>query len=271
MYCCFKYNYHFVFTTDLSTNGAAYPRALQHLMVGVYIGEICLLGLFGIKVATGPLVLMGIFTVATLLYHALLNRAIGPMLKHIPLIMLADGPVGPKLPRKRKTLEQLHASDVSGQEGQTSSDDGRKLNSEMSMEGPPGSIPFLYKLFRIGSIEKESAAPGEEQAPRNSISRYIHVHSNNEPAKLLPAMPESNHGVDYTRRILDEAYFNPAITSPTPVVWIAKDPLGISTGEIASTDESIIITDAGAHIDAKNKVVWDMNEQVPIYTDRIVY
>lgn len=251
MYLGFKYNFLFVFTTVVSTNGAAYPRALQHLMVGVYLGEICLLGLFGIKATTGPLVLMGIFTIVTVIYHILLNRAIDPLLKFVPLNIFEQRQNQNKTPKITVTVPVADQSD------------------DALTPLPPGSIKFLYKLFCIDPTLKHSLPVGSG----NFLSRYIYVNTYASPNQLAALMPLHMFGDAYDVQIVDEAYFNPVVTSPVPIIWIAKDPLGISSEEISKTNGIIPMTDQGALIDEKNKVVWD-TENAPdpvIKRPNIVY
>jgi hypothetical protein len=70
-YFAYRYNVFFVTDSQIDTKGLIYPRALQHLLTGVYLSEICLIGLFGIAGAIGPVILMVvtlIFTLDPLLY-----------------------------------------------------------------------------------------------------------------------------------------------------------------------------------------------------------
>ena len=53
----------FVSNATIDTKGRVYPRALQQLFVGLYLAEVCLIGLFAIDLGTsigalGPLLLM---------------------------------------------------------------------------------------------------------------------------------------------------------------------------------------------------------------------
>ena len=71
-------------TNNIDTKGAAYGRALQQLMTGVYISEVCLIGLFAINTSIGPIVLMAVFLVFTALYHALMRHALLPLIRYLP-------------------------------------------------------------------------------------------------------------------------------------------------------------------------------------------
>lgn len=245
MYLGFKYNFLYVFTTVVSTHGAAYPRALQHLMVGVYLGELCLLGLFGIKVAIGPLVIVGVLTMATIIYHALLNRAIAPLLKYVPLIIFETQGYKPALTHTHPSGEESSASANAEKHSSTISH-----NSSLTPL-PPGSFKWLYKIFRIDPRSRRS-----EPGSGNMVSRYIRVNTYSSPEQLSALMPTQKFGDEYDETLASEAYLPPIVTQ-TPVVWIAKDPLGISREEILKTDAVIHITDEGAYINEKNKADWD--------------
>jgi hypothetical protein len=78
-YFAWRYNVLFVTDTEIDTRGLIYPRALKQLFTGVYLAEICMIGLFGASVAIGPLVLMVIFLIFTVLFHISLNSALNPL------------------------------------------------------------------------------------------------------------------------------------------------------------------------------------------------
>ncbi|TQS33764.1 hypothetical protein Golomagni_05879, partial [Golovinomyces magnicellulatus] len=83
--------YHVIFVNDspIDTKGLIYPRALQQLLTGVYLAEICLIVIFGISHSYGPIVLMSIFLIFTLLYHRCLNTALEPFCQNLPRTLIA--------------------------------------------------------------------------------------------------------------------------------------------------------------------------------------
>jgi len=88
-YFAYRYNLLYVSNADIDTQGMVYIRALQQTTTGCYLLEGCLIGLFAIGVASdhralGPLVLMIIFLVFTVLYHMSLNQAMDPLINYIP-------------------------------------------------------------------------------------------------------------------------------------------------------------------------------------------
>lgn len=79
----------------------------------------------------------------------------------------------------------------------------------------------------------------------------------------------------YLEEEQETAYFNPAITSPVPRLWIARDEMGISKKEVQDTSEIIPISDDFATFNPKGKIVWSYEgatlQDMPIYEKRIDY
>lgn len=89
-YFAWRYNVLFVTDTGIDTRGLIYPRAIKQLFTGIYLSELCLIGLFGASVATGPLILMIVFTIFTALFHLSLNNALNPLLYNLPQSLMAE-------------------------------------------------------------------------------------------------------------------------------------------------------------------------------------
>lgn len=130
-YLAYRYNILFVTDSQIDTKGLIYPRALQQLMTGVYIGEICLIGLFGIAKTPGPLIIMVIFTIFTALYHVSLNSALDPLLYTLP-----------------KTLDT--EEEAIRLEAASNSDDARKEKGSevLSTPAPHAKPNFVSKFFK---------------------------------------------------------------------------------------------------------------------------
>jgi hypothetical protein len=91
----YRYSLIYVYDSSYDTKGLFYPRALMQLMMGLYVAEICLIGLFGLKSAFGPLVLMLIFFVFTALVHISLHEAVTPLLYNLPRTLALEKDIGP--------------------------------------------------------------------------------------------------------------------------------------------------------------------------------
>ncbi|KAL6923115.1 hypothetical protein FSHL1_000365 [Fusarium sambucinum] len=80
----YRYNILYVFDSEMDSMGLFYPTALLQLIVGLYLAEICMIGLFALKLAFPPMVLMLIFLIFTGIVHMSLRDSIFPLLQNLP-------------------------------------------------------------------------------------------------------------------------------------------------------------------------------------------
>jgi hypothetical protein len=246
-YCAYRYNIFFVTDANIDTKGLIYPRALQQLMTGVYIAELCLIGLFGIAAAVGPIILMVAFLVFTALFHISLNAALDPLLYNLP-----------------KTLEAEEES-IRG-----------LLSAETDQHNGTGAA-------RIDSDPKDSEvneknnkvveAPAPTKKP-NFISKFFAPHIYSDYASLRQMVPHNLLDADhlYEEAVERNAYFPPSVTAEVPLLWIPRDDAGVSRQEIVHTSKVIPITDEGCTFDEKNKLVWDTETaRPPLWQEKIYY
>jgi hypothetical protein len=265
-YFAFRYNMLYVYNADIDTKGAVYPRALQQVFVGLYIAEVCLIGLFALasggstmapengktgpdvqvysRGALGPLILMIIMLVFTALYHISLNTAMAPHLEALPKSIAAEE-------------ERLLAAEHGEGNGYHN---GAAANKEAAHESvADGNNPALNH-------------PAPHKAP-NFFTKWLRPDIYCDYETLRRIAPQADP-VEYSHEIASNAYYNPAITSELGIIWIPRDPLGISREEVRDTGKVLPITDEGAHLDEKNSIVWgsgDGEDLPPIYEEKIHY
>lgn len=85
-----RYNLIYVCDTTHDSKGLFYPNALLHLIIGLYIAEVCLVGLFALKGAFVPVVFMVVFLLFTIVVHTSLSDAIRPMLVNLPQTLATE-------------------------------------------------------------------------------------------------------------------------------------------------------------------------------------
>ena len=95
----YRYNTLYVTKFRFDTGGLLYPTAINQLFTGLYLMELCLIGLFFLVKdasrngeATGTpckaqAIIMIIVLVLTVLYQCLLNGAFGPLLRYLPITL----------------------------------------------------------------------------------------------------------------------------------------------------------------------------------------
>lgn len=87
----FRYNLLYVSAFPYDTGGRLYPTALKQLFTGVYMMELCLIGLFlsnrddrGVFTGVGQAVIMMIATTSTVNYQLLFGNIFASILQYLP-------------------------------------------------------------------------------------------------------------------------------------------------------------------------------------------
>lgn len=206
-----------------------------------------MIGLFAIATGTsigalGPLIIMILFMIFTALYHISLNSAMDPLLQFLPKTLDAEERHLLEVERSGNVIE----ADESGAPKEMDTSNGHAAATH-DVNGPaPHKKPNFFTKWLRPDIYTDYATM------RRLVPTQIAIH--------------------YTPQVEETAFFNPAITSETPLLWIPRDPAGISRQEVVETGKIIPITDEGAYLDAKNNVCWDSEDgRPPIYQERIYW
>lgn len=232
-YLSYRYNLLYVIQVKSETRGESFTRALQHLMTGVYLSELCLIGLFGIKKAPGASTLTVILFLTTIVYHLTINRYLGPLETYLPVDALTnDDEESPLL----------------------GSNDGANRSEESR----------IYKLGqgRIPTVLLDPLASFLEP----------HVFASQEALRPWLQDPEGEYeeAVSYTEEQLKNAYLNPSLTSKTPKIWLPKDSKGLSNKEVEENEKlGLSCTNDGARLDPEYKIRWNTEDfsTVPIFKE----
>lgn len=234
-YFAYRYNFLYVYDTGVDTRGAVYPRALQQLFVGLYIAEVCLLGLFATRLNThgaiGPFVLMILLLLTTVIFNVGLNSALGPLIKFLPKSLEAE--------------ERLSLLAVESGQTTVAKEDGH--DDEKDLE------PGAHK----NGAGVHTEIPGPVKKP-NILTKFLHPGIYNDyhtMRKLVPGMVSDDDAED--EGMVRDAYLPPAVWSEIPQLVIPRDSLGISQQEIHQTPSVIPIGDHGAVLNDKGKIIVD--------------
>lgn len=89
-----RYNILYVYQFRHDTGGLLFPKAINQLFVGIYVLEICLIGLFFLARNTNDnasaipqAIIMIVVLVATIIFHWLLNEAFAPLFRYLPITL----------------------------------------------------------------------------------------------------------------------------------------------------------------------------------------
>jgi len=271
IYLAYRYNMIYVHDTHVDTKGGFYARALEQLMVGVYLGELCLLGLFGIGIgnsvtSAGPTVLQIVLIVATIIFHVMMKRKIKQM-------NLLDDSNHPQ--------QHNHAERHSEGSGMHPGYNNIKRSREDSRRSEQALVSGYREESRQYAGEQGAGmAPPSNAPPQRSLLKKMfspHTLSVSEISSSL--ITRFRHPVPaYTQQDVLEAYLHPALAQREEVIWLARDQAGVSKNEVAELTESlgshgVEVTDEGAIMNEKGKVEWDDNSvrQAPLWDHKVVY
>jgi calcium permeable stress-gated cation channel len=243
LYAAFRYNLLYVYNPTTDTHGQAYSMALQQLTVGVYLSELCLIGLFATATrrdnkTAGPLFLMIIFTSLTVAYHAIMRKTIGPLTRTLPNSILHQ---------YEQEWQALHEQEEGNRTSDARSGVPASSSTESSKPVPSGLLGMFLKFFK----------PQKYASYELNLDELMKTYLGD----TAPALPTEMEKC---------AYSHPAITSQMPKLWLAEDTKGISKREIQNTPKDLPITDDGAEIDEKGKLHWDKErlDHLPAWKDR---
>jgi calcium permeable stress-gated cation channel len=213
----FVWKYLFLWQLDQpasgDTGGLFFPKAIQHIFVGLYIQQVCLAALFFLA---GSGKVMGILTVVligfTALFHMIINNSYGPLLHSLPLT-LAHRSHGMKAEaHSQEDVPGEDQDDFGGTEDGSQQDEGN-TKPNMDKENPPsvsGTTEGIVQSNRGPEPSKEYGASVPVEGKRNE------------------GPTDFNH---------------PASVEPQRIIWIPADPLGL--GEIEARALNAVGVEAG--------------------------
>ena len=244
LYFATRYNLLFVYNANIDTKGLVYPRALQQITVGIYLSIVCMIGLFGVSEAAGPAVLMAVFLIGSILFHVSLNSAIDPLLNTLPQSLEVE----------EQSLLAVEDGNSSGYtKGRVSNSDATLKNGNDTTHTAGNDLP-----------------PPPHKQP-NFITKWLFPTKFSDYQTLRRLVPKDFAEIDYAPEVERNAYYNPAVASRTPMLWIPRDEMGVSRQEINHTSKVIPISDELAFFDEKGNLKWDEDERPPIYQEKIYY
>ncbi|KPI35745.1 uncharacterized protein AB675_1206 [Cyphellophora attinorum] len=137
-----RYNILHVYNTEVDTRGLLYPAALMQLIWGLYLAEVCLIGLFSLQAAAGPIGMTVALLVVTILVHRALLESLGPLLFDLPKSLAGSGTAGlngqPVDPFSQAIAEHHHDLDPST--GRTTSSE-HPLFADIAEDDGPEHLP----------------------------------------------------------------------------------------------------------------------------------
>nr|POE63543.1 uncharacterized protein rsn1 [Quercus suber] len=233
-YLSYRYSLLYVRQTKTDTRGEAYKRALQQAPTGIYLAQLCLIGLFGLREAGAQTAVMIIFLIILAMVNFFLDRALRPLELYLGVDIWQE---------QEPLLAQEDGVDPEDEAARHAASHGRRLGLRRLPKPAPRVLSDLFDSII--------------STARNQANNTLYGHSSSQ----------ENPSEPITSDVLDKAYIAPAFTSKAPKAWIPRDSIGVSKEEIEQNEAvGIPTTDDAAEVDENGKLHWDHDfAQVPIY------
>ncbi|KAL6880833.1 DUF221 domain-containing protein [Trichoderma novae-zelandiae] len=291
-----KYNLLYVFDTTTDSKGLFYPRALQHLLIGLYLAEICLIGLLILNSAYGPMGCVIALLLLTGLIHFLLRDAISRLMWSLPQTLALEEQI--QLDEKAKLAdhddEGIHGNDAGGTaadyfdveqafgdeeaEIEGIDEDDHHVVSNRALEGATSIRQALTAWMKSAAVEKVKtemeklglnailakvfafARSGNGEEPPGFLVRWLHPEEHEDFVALRKLIPQEDRPpIVYTDGNKYATYQPPELWTPKPTLWIPRDEARVSRQEVAHTRLVTPISDLGATLNKSGRITVDLD------------
>lgn len=251
----YRYNTLYVTKFRLDTGGLLFPTAINQLFTGVYVMEMCLIGLFFLVrdqhdhvACKGQAIGMIVVLAITIGYQYLLNDAFDPLFRYLPITLEGEATRRDEefalVQRRKFRLDDNGMMTFKPQQVKQSCTDWARSRPLANGEKQPTTE---RKLDHFQRKDEES------QEPTHPAARTLFSHIKNDLEDLTPA--ERN-------RLVQRAFQHEALRTKRPVVWLPRDDLGISDDEVFRTQlysKHIWVSNEYQMLDARGRIVFSRN------------
>ena len=275
----YRYNTLYVTKFKFDTGGLLFPTAINQLFTGLYVMELCLIGLFflvrdvsiedGRARAVGTpckpqAIIMIIVFLLTIVFQWLLNNAFGPLLRYLPITLEDEAVMRDeefaKAQERRWALEdgaQQESQQSVELEMQDLDSAGRHGNPDTPVSASWANrarraaqikIPLQHRHHHQNRKHLDVEGQNEKFASEDRIAEALFAGISDEIEDLTPESRDL---------LIQRAFRHDALRATRPAVWIPRDDLGISDDEIERTkafSKYIWISNAGTGLGGKGDV-----------------
>ncbi|KAI6714725.1 hypothetical protein JHW43_002693 [Diplocarpon mali] len=295
VYVTYRYNLLYIYGSTQDSRGIFYPRALKQTLTGVYLAELCLVGLLALNKAFGPLVITFGLVIFTSLIHVSLNDALSPLLFNLPRTLAVEEELRKAGLSGWMAANLDHGSEAQLEENTTGYDsDFDPSATEPSGPshgvqgargfGPEGTDRLInlttttissliaQKISRTGlpalitrlDFWSSWITPDVNIRNPNFVLKFLHPEIFADYHILRDGIPATvrDAAVGYSESVLRDAYSPPSMRERSPRLWIPRDGLGVSAQEVVHTGKVAEITDKEAWIDDTGRVRVELEGEV---------
>jgi hypothetical protein len=290
LYLAYLYLVVYVFgQAEMDLRGRSYPKALFQTFVGLYLAEICLLGLFIMAKSWGPVALEGIILAVTVLAHLYLRHKFEPLFEAVPVSAIKETrtenvSLYPNKDQGWTEIKETGKSFVSGNSNTgdsadaadatnnaTAVPDSASSRNDTVVGGTQEGSRIMTRAETQEKINHADLDTLEKQlktTPMQVLRRFLNPRDGYNFSLIRSQLPAIfNLTTNYSSEYLDGAYNNPAVTDEEPHIWVPKDPIGVSEYEIAKVQGKVDVRDSNTTFDEKDK--FDVTGPPPSYEEAV--
>jgi len=251
-YLSYRYNLLFTMSPSIDTKGHAYTLALQHLLTGIYIAELALIGLFSLDTATGPAIMLALLLIATVIFNYIMNKHFEPYEQFLPAALVRE------------------AENSNGGDEQTpllsSAEEGR-------LDAVSESDSHVQRLI-------SQARPHVPSRILSPLERFFEPRFYASHAAVKKWLADGDWDEDaapqYSEEQIKTAYLNPVFKSHETLIWLPRYPE--ADGKVSKQEaqelqgHGIEANDSGAWVEKKTgkvKIAENDLSRVPIFKQRV--
>lgn len=248
IYITYCHNLTYIFIECPDTRGLHYPRALFQTFTGVYLGQVCLLGILAVGKGWGPIVLQVIGLLFTVFCHIHLSDAFSQLSQVVPAdCMRALDGVSTTVSftghteYKTKVLDKKKPKEIYKEDVMEEKVREELGDLELQKDSHKEIVPLLADRDNKRLISN------------NFIVQFFRpdVSLNYRYAKLmLPA----TYNIEPEEADDKNAYNIPAAGAGAPGVWIPRDPMGLSAIQIEELSGVVNISDENSTFSEKGSI-----------------
>ncbi|KAI0132515.1 hypothetical protein BJ170DRAFT_251352 [Xylariales sp. AK1849] len=270
-----RYSMLYVNRFTIDTGGVLYPRAINQTFTGLYVMEICLIGLFflvrdqyGDVACTAQAIIMIVVTVFTALYQLLLNFSFGPMFRYLPITFEDEAVLRDEAFQRAQDRRLGLNEEDDDDDDEIYEKEGLPAHRHRSSSGPSSAVDgpgeksrkgHKFANFapvkglthagtwavRGGKALKDQTYGKAEQGVKSA--NKFRAERRQKDLEAQRAIGEALYGgfhdeiEDLTPEerdlLVQRAFMHDALRARRPTVWIPRDDLGVSDDEIKRTRE----------------------------------
>ncbi|KAK3990065.1 hypothetical protein QBC44DRAFT_74830 [Cladorrhinum sp. PSN332] len=300
-----RYNMLYVTRFKTDTGGVLYPRAINQTFTGLYVMELCMIGLFfldsdekGKAASFRQAIIMIVALILTVLYQYVLNASFGPLLRFLPITFEDEAVLRDEAFRREQArrfglipeddeatgLNRAGTGAMTGDDIELEKLSHRKhtrAHSSLSKFNPAKGIAQAGHWAARGGRQIRQATFSKADESLRTAAQY-RKEKRLKDLEAQRAMGNALYGEypdsiddlmpDERDALVRKAFQHSALRARTPIVWIPRDDLGVSDDEIRRTNgfsHYIPITNEGTALDSEVRVVYGKNPPDFSQTDLI--